>query len=253
MIPQTPLFLQYKDSFFLYAFRHLDRLRSCKSRQLANILATELTYLYNIACLVTYKDVQIEEIEQLKEWALTLSPELDLEQIKILFKEKMQELNLRGTQPKNYTYTFSTIWDTIHFLSLIIDDMTRTRKNMNFDFLTTQLRHMKTLFYNLFFKLDCAMCRDHYLTVKGYLIQEIERIEICLNRERFGEILTYVDEITVDNKNLNVLMKHGMLYTSMVFHNHINDYRWVQRNMKPIDSYERMEWLKLKNSLKLDD
>jgi Baculovirus P33 len=252
MIPQSALFAQYKDSFFLYTFRHLDRIRSSKSKQLAQILGTELAYLYEIACLVTYKDIQTEEIGKLKEWALNLSHDFDIEQMKLLFNEKMQELNLRSTQPKNYSYTFRTIWDTIHFLALLIDDMVVNRAKMKYEFLSNQLHQMKTLFYNLFFKLDCAMCRDHYMSVKGFLIQSIERIELCLNRERFGETITMVTEIVIDNVNDNTLMKHGMLYASMVFHNHINDYRWIQRNMKPPINFEKMKWTTYKAMLELD-
>lgn len=252
MIPQSALFAQYKDSFFLYTFRHLDRIRSSKSKQLARILATELTYLYEIACLIAYKDVQNNEIEQLKSWSLELSHDFDVEQMKIIFNEKMQELNLRSTQPKNYSYTFRTIWDTIHFLALLIDDMVTNRDKMTYEFITNQLRQMKTLYYNLFFKLDCAMCRDHYMSVKGYLIQAIERIELCLNRERFGEKITMVNEINMSNVNDNSLMKHGMLYTTMVFHNHVNDYRWIQRNMKPPINFEKMKWATYKSLLELE-
>lgn len=251
MIPQSPLFTQYKDSFLLYTFRHLDRIRGSKSKQLSKILASELTYLYEIACLIAYKDVQNEEIEKLKQWSLELSHDFDLEQMKLLFREKVQELNLRSTQPKNYSYTFTTLWNTIHFLALLIDDMIANREKLTYDFITNHLRQMKTLYYNLFFKLDCAMCRDHYMTVKGYLIQTIERIELCLNRERFGEKIVMVDEITVQNINDNVLMKHGMLYTTMVFHNHINDYRWIQRNMKPPINFEKMKWSTYKTMLDL--
>ncbi|AIE47802.1 sulfhydrl oxidase [Peridroma alphabaculovirus] len=251
MIPQSALFAQYKDSFYLYTFRHLDRIRSSKSKQLARILATELTYLYEIACLITYKDVQSDEIERLTQWTLQLSHDFDLEQMKLLFKEKMQELNLRGTQPKNYSYTFRTIWDTIHFLALLIDDMTENRDKMTYEFHTNQLRQMKALYYNLFFKLDCAMCRDHYMSVKGYLIQAIERVELCLNRERFGEKITMVDEIVAANVNDNTLMRHGVLYATMVFHNHINDYRWIQRNMKPPINFQKMNWSAYKQLLEL--
>ncbi|WBB27218.1 P33 [Mythimna sequax nucleopolyhedrovirus] len=251
MIPDSPLLRQYKDSFFLYTFRHLDRIRSSKSKQLAQILATELAYLYEIACLIAYKDVQANEIEQLKNWATELSHDFDIEQMKIMFNEKMQELNLRSTQPKDYSYSFRTIWDTIHFLALMIDDMVINRDKMTYEFVTNQLAQMKTLYYNLFFKLDCAMCRDHYMSVKGYLIQAIERIQVCLNNERFGEKIGMVDEINIGNVNGNVLMKHGMLYASMVFHNHINNYRYIQQNMKPPSNYKPMEWASYKSLLEL--
>ncbi|AAY84015.1 ORF-84 peptide [Chrysodeixis chalcites nucleopolyhedrovirus] len=249
MIPLTPLFSRYKDSFFLYAFRHIDRIRTCQSREIAEILATELTYLYSIACVITYKDEQANEIEQLKNWALELPSTFDLQQMQVLFIEKTEELNLRAFQPKKYSYSFTTIWDTIHFLAIVVDDMIDSRDKLTYEIVTANLQQMKTIFYNLFFKLNCAMCREHYLGIKGFLIFSIERIEISLNREKFGEKIIMVDEITIKNSNQNTLMKHGTLYATMVFHNHINDYRYIQRNMMPVKHFERMTWAEYKKSL----
>lgn len=255
MIQLTPLLSQYKDSFFLYTFRHIDRMRLLHSKQLVDILATELTYLYNIACIITYKEVQNDEIDQVKLWALTLDSKHDLEHFKILFNEKMIELNLRAFVPQSYSYSFKTIWDVIHFLALIIDDMVANRNGIPHERLIAHMRQLKAIYYNLFFKLDCAMCRDHYLNVKGYLILNIERNEIALNRERYGQPIEYVDvapfEIDSDTTNKNLLMRYGTLYASMVFHNHINEYRWVQRNMKPPANAFKMNWTEYKKMLNL--
>ncbi|AIU41315.1 p33 [Sucra jujuba nucleopolyhedrovirus] len=251
MIPMTPLFLQYKDSFFLFTFRHLNRMRTLKSKHLANILATELTYLYNIACIITYKEVQETEIEELKQWVLSLDSDFDLEQMKIEFNDKMVSLNLRAFVPNNYTYTFKTIWDVIHFLAMLIDDMINCRQKLSYEFIVNHLRQMKAIYYNLFIKLDCALCRDHYLNVKGFIIAHIERLEICLNRERFGEPIVMVDEINTQNVNKNVLMRYGVLYATMLFHNHINEYKWIQRNMKPPADLFKMSWNEYKQFLQL--
>ncbi|QYC92723.1 P33 [Trabala vishnou gigantina nucleopolyhedrovirus] len=251
MIPLTPLLSQYKDSFFLYTFRHMDRIRTLKSKHLSKILATELTYLYNMACIITYKEVQESEVEQLINWVSNLDAKVDLEQIKLEFKDKMIELNLRAFVPNNYLYTFKTIWDVIHFLAIVIDDMVQNRQKLSYDILVNHLRQMKAIYYNLFFKLDCAMCRDHYLNIKGFIILNIERVEICLNRERFGEPIIMVDTITPKNTNRNELMSHGILYATMVFHNHINEYKWIQRNMKPPADMFKMEWSEYKKLLGL--
>ncbi|AWW14437.1 p33 [Hyposidra talaca nucleopolyhedrovirus] len=226
-------------------------MRTLKSKHLAKILATELTYLYNIACIITYKEVQEIEIEQLKDWVMTLDNTFDIEQMKLVFNDKMVSLNLRAFVPNNYTYSFKTIWDVIHFLALIIDDMVHSRQMLSYDFIVNHLRQMKAIYYNLFFKLDCAMCRDHYLNVKGFIILHIERIEICLNRERFGEPIVMVDEISTEDTTKNALMKYGVLYATMVFHNHINEYRWIQRNMKPPADMFKMTWSEYKKQLKL--
>ncbi|BAG74647.1 hypothetical protein [Helicoverpa armigera NPV NNg1] len=253
MIPLTPLFSRYRDSYFLFTFRYMDLIRSSPSKELALILSKELTYLYHIACLITYKDIQEQEIDQLREWLLSLPQTMTLEQMKTEFSNKMEQLNLRAPQPKNYAYTFTTIWDSIHFLCLLIDDMVESREKYDNELIRQHLRLMKPVFYNVFFKLNCPMCRNHYLTIKGYLIMQVERIEVALYREKYGEKIVMVDEMRATDATENVLMRHGMLYASMMFHNHVNDYRWIQRNVQPPvqQNTQRMDWTTYKNLLQL--
>lgn len=182
-------FSRYKDSYLLYSFRLIDLLRASKSAHLTKLLSSQATYLYHFACLMKYKDIQKYEVQQLIEWAINASPDMDLQQFRIEFMDKTTELNLRSCQPKSFTYTFTTIWDTMHFLSLIIDDMVYTRDKSSLDFVMQQLKTMKVLFYNVFFILQCAMCRDHYMNVKGFLIYHIELIEIALDKENTGQTL----------------------------------------------------------------
>ncbi|AAK85644.1 hypothetical protein [Epiphyas postvittana nucleopolyhedrovirus] len=257
MIPLTPLFSRYKDSFLLYAFRLIDLLRASKSAHLTKLLSSQATYLYHFACLMKYKDVQKYEVQQLIEWAANAPPNIDLQQFRIEFMDKTAELNLRSCQPKSFTYTFTTIWDTIHFLSLIIDDMVLTRDKSSLDFVTQQLKTMKVLFYNIFFILHCAMCRDHYMNVKGYIIFHIELIELALEREHHNLPITFVNSYCEETQAIdstlppNILMKYLMAYVSMTFHNHINDYKWIQRNKTPPAHYERMTWEQYKKSLNI--
>ncbi|AUR45089.1 sulfhydryl oxidase [Spilosoma obliqua nucleopolyhedrosis virus] len=274
MIPLTPLFSRYKDSYLLYAFRLIELLRASKSPHLTKLLSSQATYLYHFACLIKYRDVQKYEVQQLIEWAINASPDLDLQQFRIEFMDKTAELNLRSCQPKSFMYTFTTIWDTIHFLSLIIDDMVLTREKSSLDFVAQQLKTMKVLFYNIFFILNCAMCRDHYMNVKGYIIYHIERIELALDRERYGAPIIFtnsycnnmIERECQEEQNAtdqvaksatesmvpsNVLMKNLMAYVSMMFHNHINDYKWIQRNQKPPVHQEHMTWDQYKKTLNL--
>lgn len=46
-------------------------------------------------------------------------------------------------------------------------------------------------------------------------------------------------------------MKNLMAYVIMTFHNHVNDYKWIQRNQKPPAHYERMTWGEYKKLLNL--
>ncbi|AGE89933.1 p33 [Spodoptera littoralis nucleopolyhedrovirus] len=252
MIPITPLFSRYRDSFFLYCFWTVHLVYYSPDPNFSKILSKEFTYLYHLACILTYKDKQDTEIEELKNWLMSLPKRVyKHEQLKIMTVEKMDSLNLRAIQPKDYTFKFSTIWDTIHLLSMIVDDMVENRNGgaVSNDLLKHHLVEIKALFYNVFFRLNCSTCRDHYMTTKGQLIFYIERIETCLNRVGDNENIDMVDAILPSNVNEIVLMKHGMLYTSMVFHNHINDYRFVQRKIKNPMNYERKEWNIYKSQL----
>nr|QNN89357.1 ORF62 [Spilarctia obliqua nucleopolyhedrovirus] len=91
------------------------------------------------------------------------------------------------------------------------------------------------------------------MNVKGYIIYHIERIELALDRERYGAPIIFtnsycnnmIERECQEEQNAtdqvaksatesmvpsNVLMKNLMAYVSMMFHNHINDYKWIQRN-----------------------
>ncbi|QWO71624.1 sulfhydryl oxidase [Orgyia pseudotsugata single capsid nuclopolyhedrovirus] len=252
MIPLTPLITKYKDSFLLYAFRHMDQMSKCQYPELTEILVSEMTYLYNIACIITFKEVYETEIEQLKNWALNLNKNLELEQMKLEFENKMVELNLRSFIPKDYTYSYETIWDTMHFMAIVIDDIIDDRQKLTFEFVMYHLHQMKTFYFNIFVKLQCIICRNHYQHIRGILIGGLERIEICLNRERYGEAVLTVDAITPDNITQNAIMKHGLLYLTMVLHDHINQYKYIQLNAKPSTKAFRMKWSHYKNKLELN-
>lgn len=251
MIPLTPLFSRYRDSFFLYAFWSVHLIYNAPNSEFAKLLSKELTYLYHLACLMTYKEKQETEIDELKNWILALPRSYKYEQVKLMAIEKMESLNMRALQPKDYTFKFSTIWDTIHLLSMIIDDMVENRAKTGIEKVQHHLVNIKPVYYNVFFRLNCNTCRDHYITIKGKLLFYIERIEICLNRERSNDPIVMVDEITPLNTTDNVLMKHGMLYTSMVFHNDVNEYRFIQRKIRKPDNYEPMQWSVYKSQLEL--
>ncbi|AAR28862.1 ORF98 [Leucania separata nucleopolyhedrovirus] len=252
MIPLTPLFARYRDSFFLYAFWMVHLMYNAPTKEFAELLSTEFTYLYHLACIITYKDKQEHEIEELKNWLLSLPKTYKYEQIRLMTAEKMESLNLRALQPKDYTFKFSTIWDTIHFLCMVIDDMVENRAKIGIDVVQYQLVHLKPIFYNLFFRLTCSVCRNHYLTIKGDLVFYIERIELALEREKtLDQKIVMVDFITPDTVNENTLMRHGMLYKSMVFHNQVNDYRFIQRKIKNPMNYERKDWTTYKKQLGL--
>ncbi|UZE89739.1 P33/sulfhydryloxidase [Parapoynx stagnalis nucleopolyhedrovirus] len=258
MITRTPLFSRYEDSFLLYSFQTLNLLRSLKSSHLTKLLSSQATYLYHFACLTKYKYIQKYEVQQLIEWAVGTSPQTSPSQFHIEFIDKTNVLNLRSCQPKSSNFTFTTIWDTIHFLSLIIDDMVQTRKDNNIEIIIDQLQSMKALFYNVFLMLNCSVCRDHYMITKGVLILPIELIIKALNKEKNGLEITFVDYNYVENENIdsatigkNILKKNLMIRTSMDYHNHINDFKWIQQNTKPPTHYKPMLWEEYKMQLSI--
>lgn len=200
--------------------------------------------------MIKYKYIQTYEVQQLIEWAVRISPQTSLSQFRIEFIDKTNELNLRSCQPKSFNFTFTTIWDTIHFLSLIIDDMVQVRDGNSNEFVIEQLNTMQVLFYNMFFMLDCPVCRDHYVKTMGFLMLPIESIIKALNYEKKGKEIVFVDFNYVENENnenisknpKNVLKKNLMIHTSMDYHNHVNDYKWIQRNMDPPVQHKPMLW-----------
>jgi Baculovirus P33 len=231
----------------------MDKIRTLPARQLAETQTEEVTYMYHIACLITYHDPQEKEIEQLRQWLLTLSPNMTLAQMKTHFEEKMEELNLRAVVPKNYSYTFTTIWDVIHFLCMLVDDMVDRRDELDLGVIVHQIKLIKAFLYNLFASLNCAMCRNHYMTTQGFNVVYLERIEIALNRDKHGDPLVLVDEPVVDTAESkgNVLFRHCALYATFQFHNHVNAYRWVQRDRPPPADMPSLSWSALTEALNL--
>jgi hypothetical protein len=251
MIPLTPLYSRYKDSFFLFIFRLMDLMRVSTSDKMTLNLSKELTYLYHVACLIAYKDVPEKEIAELQSWAIALPKNIKLDEMKQLFIEKMNELNLRAFLPKNYTYTFTTIWDTFHLMAMIVDDMVANRDKYNYNFITHHLNNFKSFYINIFIKLLCPVCAYHYLLTRGVMVVAIEQLEIALRKEHEGTPIVMVDEINRNKGLKNYLLTHYIVYTSMEFHNHINTYRYIQRNLGNINEYVPMQWNNYKKDLQL--
>jgi len=251
MIPISPLFNRYKDSYLLFLFRFLDLTRVSLSKDLSNILYHEVIYMYQIGSLVVYKTVKERDLDELFDWFRNLSSEKSLENVKSMYEEKMNILNLKEMCPYNYTFTFTTIWDTIHFLCIIVDDLVMSRNKYTFDFVKHNLQNIKSIFFNMFIILMCPVCANHYLQVKGFLISELEHIEISLYRESQGEPIIFQEEETRSISTKNVLLTNHMLYKSMVFHNRVNGYRPIQRNYDKLNNFKRMDWNRYKNELNM--
>nr|QNN89527.1 ORF78 [Pieris brassicae granulovirus] len=64
-----------------------------------------------------------------------------------------------------------------------------------------------------------------------------------------GEPLQLVEEITRNQIHKNILYKNNLLYKSMMFHNHVNNYRPIQHKQDELNKYQRMDWSLLKTLL----
>lgn len=239
---------RYINSFQLFNFRMLDMIRVAPAEQLKTLLLAEVKFLYNLSCLLVYKDLKSVEIDALLGWFQTLSADLKLEEIRDLYKNKLQDLNLSQLDPEKYLFSFTTIWDAIHLMALLGDEMLNKRGTLDAEVVMMFFKNLKWVFYNIFIILFCPKCARHFLTVDIFPY-EIERVEVALYREKLGEPILFVHEETKSMATKNYLLTHHLLYKSMLFHNHVNSYRPIQTNSPDMNNFQRMEWSVYKNML----
>ncbi|AKN80742.1 P33; sulfhydryloxidase [Diatraea saccharalis granulovirus] len=248
MLIETQTVIRYKHSFSLLVYRLLDMVRMAPSSEIQLVLKKEVKFLYGLLCLIVYNESYEENITALVEWAAGLGSDIKLDTFKIMFIEKLNQIHLRDLEPKNFLFTFSTIWDTIHFLCMIGDDIVMNRHLYDLDEVWRYIRNLKWVFYNVFIVLFCPICAKHYLTINNFPY-EFERVEVALYREKMGEPIQFVDEIKRNQSHKNLLFNNYLLYKSMLFHNHVNSYRPIQHVNDELNQFQRMEWPILKNLL----
>ncbi|AQQ80362.1 P33 [Betabaculovirus altermyunipunctae] len=241
MLTYTPLVKRYINSFQLFTFRMLDMIRVAPAEKLKNLLYSEVKFLYNLNCIVVYKETRQGDIEALLQWFMTLSEDLKLEDIKDLYVAKLQDLKLSQLDPEKYLFSFTTIWDAIHLLAYLGDEMVVKRDSLSHEAVMLYFKNLKWVFYNVFIILFCPKCARHFLTVDMFPY-EVEKIEVALYREKMGEPLVLVQEETRSMATKNYLLTNHLLYKSMLFHNHVNGYRPIQSNAPDMNNFQRMDW-----------
>lgn len=248
MLVETPTLIRYKGSFALFIFRILDMARVAPAKELQGVLIKEVKFLYHLACVTVYDDPQEAKVAKLADWAADLGKDIKLDVFKDMYIEMIKTLNLELLQPPQFVFSFTTIWDSIHYLCLLGDEMVAERDKLEYDSLKTHMKNLKWVFYNVFIILFCPMCARHFLTIDTFPY-EIEKIEVALYREKMGEPLLLVQEITRNMATKNVLHTHHLLYASMMFHNHVNGYRPIQQSNDELNRFQRMDWAIYKNLL----
>lgn len=228
----------------------LDMIRVAPADKLKNLLYAEVKFLYSLNCLLVYKETRSTEIEALLQWTHSLNEDLKLEEVKDMYINKLQELKLSQLDPQKYLFSFTTIWDAIHLLAYLGDEMVLKREQLENEVVMLYFKNLKWVFYNVFIILFCPKCARHYLTVDVFPY-EIERIEVALYREKLGEPLILVNEETRIMATKNYLLTNHLLYKSMQFHNHVNSYRPIQSNAPDMNDFQRMEWSVYKTMLGL--
>ncbi|ACH69455.1 p33 [Trichoplusia ni granulovirus LBIV-12] len=250
MLTYTPLVKRYINSFQLFNFRMLDMIRVAPAEKLKNLLYSEVKFLYHLNCLIVYKESRSTDVDALLQWFQSLNADLKLEDIKDLYINKLQELKLSQLDPQKYLFSFTTIWDAIHLMAYMGDEMVIKRDQLPHESVMAFFKNLKWVFYNIFIILFCPKCARHFLTVDIFPY-EIERVEVALYREKLGEPLIIVQEETRSMAAKNYLLSYHLLYKSMLFHNHVNNYRPIQSNSPDMNNYQRMEWNVYKNMLGL--
>nr|AJA91719.1 P33 [Adoxophyes orana granulovirus] len=248
MQSETQTFIKYKQSYALFVYRFLDLARMAPSENLKNVISKQVQFLYELQCLLIYNKSYAEQVTILIQWASHLGADIKLETFQNMYLSKLEQLDLQKLSPAHYTFTFTVIWDSIHLMCLVSDNIISNRQSFSLDNVMLYMSNIKWVFYNMFLILFCPICAKHYLTVNIFAY-EFEKIETALYREIMGESIIESEEILKTQSHKNVIMKNGLLYASMVFHNHVNNYRPIQHKNKNLNNYQRMSWTILKSLL----
>lgn len=250
MLPESPLLTQYIDSFSQLVFRMLDMMRLAPEQKLKELLNNEVQFLYHLLALVRYQDPKHASVDALLQWANTLGSDIQLEQMRSMYTSTLERLGIEELAFGRNNFTFSTIWDSMHFLCLLCDDLVENRKEVGIEIVKSTVRNLKWVFYNFFIILFCPKCAKHFLTVNNFPYT-LEQIEVALYRETQNEPIVFAHEINRSTSHKNVLLYNHALYNSMVFHNHINNYRPIQTSNDSLNNYQRMDWGLYKQLLNL--
>ncbi|UXX41888.1 p33 [Psilogramma increta granulovirus] len=253
MLVETQTVARYKQSFLLFIYRLLDMTRVAPSPNLQQVIQNEVMYLYELACLLMYNkcdDNKSVSIKNLIKWAGGLGSDIEITAFNDMYAQQLTQYNLEKMLPKNFVFTFTVIWDSIHLMCMMADDIIVNRHMYDSHNIMQCIRNFKWTLYNVFIVLFCPICAKHYLTINTFPY-EFERVEIALYREKMGEPLQLVDEILQGQIHKNILYKHHLVYNSMVFHNHVNSYRPIQHKQDELNKFQRMEWVLYKNLLGL--
>lgn len=220
----------------------LDLLRVAPSADLQTILEKEIKFLYGMLSLLIRGNMEREKIDIIVTWASKLGADIQLNVYETMYVERLKQIDLEEFIPSKFLFSFSVIWDSIHLLCLIADDIIINRELYESEMVSAYIRNLKWVFYNMFVILFCPVCARHFLTIDTFPF-EFERIEVALFREKNGEPIVLAEEEKREHKNnQNFLYKYNLLYKSMIFHNHVNNYRAIQQNNKELNNFQRMEW-----------
>lgn len=232
----------------MFVFRMLDLARVAPSSELRTVLDKEVIYLYGLLSLLVYGDTRDKNVRALVDWAGSVGSDIRLEVFKDMYLERIRQLDLQKLEPNKFVFSFSTIWDSLHLMCLMGDDVVSNRHQYEPEAVSSCIRNLKWVFYNVFIILFCPVCARHYLTVDSFPY-EIERVEVALYREKMGEPLQLVEEINRNQSHKNLLYKNNLLYKSMMFHNHINSYRPIQHKNDELNDFQKMDWTLFKSLL----
>ncbi|AEB00366.1 P33 [Clostera anachoreta granulovirus] len=240
MLVETQTVTRYKQNYALFVYRMLDMSRMAPSPELRAVLVKEVRFLYNIMCLTIYGQVK-NNITTLIDWAVALGSDITLEVFKEMYQTKLNELQLHELNPPRFVFTFTVIWDSIHLLCMMGDDIIVNRTKYEYSTVMSCIHNLKSVFYNIFVVLFCPICAKHYLITDPFPY-EFEKVEVALYREKMGEPIQLVEEIIRNYSHKNVLLKNCLVYKSMEFHNHVNGYRPIQHAKDALNDFQRMEW-----------
>ncbi|ABC74882.1 hypothetical protein [Neodiprion abietis nucleopolyhedrovirus] len=220
-----------------------------------DIMKSEVAYYLQLWASISHQNISKEFMSELLV-ALKSNKNFDT-----TYADMLERFNVVNLQPVDEKPHIRRYWDLIHLIAHVIDELIDKRNMQKFDVLSKRIQNLTMLISNIYYKLGCAMCVEHWFRIQGYLIQAIERLNISRLLERDG-VAVYTVNLEEDDGTEHTIPKHFCLYRSFQIHNHVNNYRAYQddqrkghttanviQKTKQLQLYRPIRWLDYKKLL----
>nr|UZH98328.1 p33 [Neodiprion sertifer nucleopolyhedrovirus] len=206
----------------------------------------EVTYYLQIFGAITHQNISDSFITNLMELCA------EHKNFDMAYQQLLVKTNLINLQAENKKPSIGRYWDLIHLLSFVVDDIVSKRHKYDYKLVDNKIQNLYRLIANIYVKLGCSVCVEHYLLVRGMLLEPIERLRVSMLLEYRGMDIQTVP-LNEDDDTAKVIPQNLCLYTSFRMHNHINNFRMIQRYKADSSVIQQTKQLQLYNPLVWSD